>query len=277
VKNESAVLAARTQRSTDNQSMSPTPTPGPNPSVSLTLPSDVISKLIQHDPSPNWAEKWTAYANLGLLAAAIAAGLFTYFGIKQARGIQHAQTFLEISRRWNEEIFRQGRIRIRNMYDPNGKAVDVTEGLKKLKLDNEEQYWESLMTLDFFETMAMNIRYKSITFEMVLELMGKAICTYWDMLSNHISEERAKDDNPKLYIEFQTLAIQIAAAREIKSTSGYVRHRQVRRAQKLRAPDPATPAQETPPAPADRHPQGHIGPDNQSGDKAGLIAPSQQS
>jgi hypothetical protein len=132
---------------------------------------------------------------------------------------------------------------------PNGKAVDVTEGLKKLKLDNEEQYWESLMTLDFFETMAMNIRYKSITFEMVLELMGKAICTYWDMLSNHISEDRAKDDNPKLYIEFQTLAIQIAAAREIKSTSGYVRHRQVRRAQKLRAPDPATPAQETTPHP----------------------------
>ena len=203
----------------------------------VTLHADVLDKLTQHDPSPNWAEKWTAYANLGLLAAAIIAGIFTYFGIKQARRIQHAQTFLEISRRWNEEVFRQGRVRIRNMYDSTQEAVDVTAGLKRLKAYDEEQYWESLMTLDFFETMAMNIRYKSITFEMVLELMSKAICDYWTMLSDHVGEDRDKSDNPKLYIEFQTLAKRIGAAREIKSKNWFVRRCKLRRARKLRVLD----------------------------------------
>jgi hypothetical protein len=138
--------------------MPPAPTPVPNPTAVVNLPLDVISKLAHHDPSPNWAERWTTIGTLALVVTAIVAGVFTYFGIRQARGIQHAQTLLEISRRWNEEKFRQGRIRIRNFYDVNKNPEDVTAELLALKASDEEQYWQSLMTLEFFEIVAMNIR-----------------------------------------------------------------------------------------------------------------------
>jgi hypothetical protein len=209
-----------------------------NPTAAVNLPLDVISRLAEHDPSPNWAERWTTIGTLALVATAIVAGIFTYFGIRQARGIQHAQTFLEISRRWNEEKFRQGRIRIRNFYDVNKNPEDVTAELLALKANNEEQYWQSLMTLEFFEIVAMNIRYNAITFEMVYELMGSTVCLYWKMLSDHIEKKKISEPESKnFYIEFKTLAARIAEIKHISETeeNKYLKRWKIRRARRRRA------------------------------------------
>jgi Domain of unknown function (DUF4760) len=210
----------------------------PNPTAAVNLPLDVISRLAEHDPSPNWAERWTTIGTLALVVTAIMAGVFTYFGIRQARGIQHAQTFLEISRRWNEEKFRQGRIRIRNFYDVNKSPEDVTAKLLALKADNEEQYWQALATLEFFEIVAMNIRYNAITFEMVYELMGSTVCLYWKMLSDHIKKRKESEpDSQNFYIEFETLAARIKEIKRIAETeeNKYLKRWKIRRARRRRA------------------------------------------
>lgn len=221
----------------DNRPMPPTPTPtlSPSPRVMVNFPSDVINKLTQHDSSANWAEQWTAIGTLALVLTAIVAGVFTYFGIRQARGIQHAQTFLEISRRWNETTFREGRIRIRNFYDANKQPEEVTSALLKLKSADEKQYWESLMTLDFFEIMAMNIKYNSITFEMVYDVFGTTVCQYWAMLSDHVKKlQQNAPNNKKYYIEFENLANQITGINNITDKSKYLRRWKMRRVRRQR-------------------------------------------
>jgi hypothetical protein len=215
--------------------MPTTPTPLPTFTTVADVPPDVINKLT----SPNWAEICTAVGTLLLVLTAVLAGIFTLLGIRQTRRIQHAQTFLEISRRWNEEKFRQGRVRIRGYYDaskkPEGdKPQDVTTELDKLKVKNEEEYWESLMTPDFFEIMAMNIRHNSITFEMVYDLMGSIICLYWKMLSHHIHVRRTELNNTKIFVEFENLAYQMGKAANITEKSKHKRRREMRRVQKQR-------------------------------------------
>jgi hypothetical protein len=212
----------------------PTPTPLPSPTVGVELPPDgshtavvhlppdVLNKLYPHDHGPNLAEWCTAIGTLLLVLTAILAGVFTYFGIRQARGIQHAQTLLEISRRWNETRFREGRIRIRNFYESKKDPEEVRIELLKLKDENETQYWESLMTLDFFEIMAMNIKYKSITFKMVYDVFGSVVCLYWAMLSGHVEKQHADDpDSKKYYVEFENLANKINAFNEMIEKKGY--------------------------------------------------------
>jgi Domain of unknown function (DUF4760) len=232
-------IKLRSEHSTaDNQPMPPTPTqtPLPSPTVVVNLPSDVIKKLTQHDPSPNWAEQWTAIGTLALVFTAIVAGVFTYFGIRQARGIQHAQTLLEISRRWNERTFREGRIRVRDFYDANKDPKEVTANLLKLKDDSERQYWESLMTLDFFEIMAMNIKYRSITFEMVYDVFGSVVSLYWTILSDHVNKLHESDPNSKrYYIEFENLANQMTEYNRIVEKNKFLRLWKMRRVRRRRA------------------------------------------
>jgi hypothetical protein len=69
----------------DNQPMPPTLTPTtlPTPRVMVNLPSDVIDKLTQHDPSPNWAETWTA----------IGTHIFTYFAL-----LAHEESQAQVAR-----------------------------------------------------------------------------------------------------------------------------------------------------------------------------------
>jgi Domain of unknown function (DUF4760) len=198
--------SATSQGIIDNQDMPPSP----NPTILANLASDLTTEVAHHDSSPNWADQLTAFSSLALVVTAVIAGIVTLVGLRQARGVQHAQTFSDISQRWNETEFREGRIRIRNLYDAKKEPKDVTSGLVKLKRTNERQYWESLMTLDFFEIVAMNIKYNSVTFDMVYDLMGSAICRYWTMLSDHIEvESETAFDKEKFYCEFKGLAEKI--------------------------------------------------------------------
>jgi hypothetical protein len=130
------------------------------------------------------------------------------------------------------------RIRIRNFYDVNKNPEDVTAELLALKASNEEQYWQSLMTLEFFEIVAMNIRYNAITFEMVYELMGSTVCLYWKMLSDHIEKKKVSEPESKnFYIVFKTLAARIAEIKYIAETeeNKYLRRWKIRRARRRRA------------------------------------------
>lgn len=87
------------------------------------------------------------------------------------------------------------------------KPEDVTAELLALKASDEEQYWQSLMTLEFFEIVAMNIRYNSITFEMVYELMGSTICLYWKMLPDHIEKKKESEPDSKNFISNSKLSL----------------------------------------------------------------------
>jgi Domain of unknown function (DUF4760) len=161
------------------------------------------------DSLPNWAEQWTCFGTWGLVITALVAGWIALRQIKQTRAIEHAQTFLDISRRWNDSLFREARIRIRKFY-ANKDPKEVTEKLLDLRRTREKEYWECIMTLDFFETMAMNIKHNSITLDMVDDVLGSVVCQYWAMLFDYVEHQREGEANDKYYVEFEKLANQIA-------------------------------------------------------------------
>jgi hypothetical protein len=210
--------------------MPPIPTSTPSPS---SLPSGLAS-FVRIILSPGWGEKWSGAGTVVLALTAVAAGGVTLRPLGRARrqnelarASEHGQTFWEISRRWNDSVFREGRIRIRN-YDTAGREKgdgrgpeEVTKRLLALKEVNEKEYWESLMTLDFFETLAMSINYDSISLKMADDVLGFAVWEYWAMLYHFVEQQRRNGEVinkkyyvEKYYVEFEKLANKIADTHE---------------------------------------------------------------
>jgi hypothetical protein len=183
----------------------------------------VIWHYLPHRDSESHAEWVTTYATIGLCVIAIAAAVFTWYQVMQlrrqndqARHVERSQTFLEISRQWNDPEGRKARIEIRNMYRAAGHATHLKiELLRMAESDQPKEvgdYWQCMETVNFFQYVAVLVDDQSIAFETICKVWGFVIWDYWNMLHEFV--EHLRDVPPKdgEYCEaFRKLADDIAA------------------------------------------------------------------
>jgi hypothetical protein len=165
----------------------------------------------------------TAIATVGLVVVAIFAGVAAYRQIKEvrvqvmesrrqtelSRQIELSQTFLELTRRWNDTLFREARMTIREYYGEEKNAVHVRDKLLAMRSvsASKRQYWECVDAIHFFETVAMLIKQDSITFEIVDDVWGFVVWDYWAMLYEFVGYMRDEPPPDGRYcIEFERLA-----------------------------------------------------------------------
>jgi hypothetical protein len=150
------------------------------------------------------------------VVVAIFAGVAAYRQIKEvrvqvmearrqtelSRQIELSQTFLELTRRWNDTLFRE-------YYGEQKNAIHVRDKLLAMRSvsASKRQYWECVEAINFFETVAMLIKQDSITFEIVDDVWGFVVWDYWAMLYKFVGYMRDEPPPDGRYcIEFERLA-----------------------------------------------------------------------
>lgn len=225
--------------------------PGGGKPAVAHLPPDVLDKLYPHDFPPNWAEKWTGVGTVGLVVGAILAAIITYLTLRQGRKSRHAETFRDIVETWGNREFRAVRARIWRVYEdktaegpealenktaqglealgnkaaatseslPDKAAGDperVLQHMRELRVALEDDYWELLIPLEFFENAGMLVKYRAISIQMVDNSLGLLVCEYWKMLRPFIYARRRgipdwpDERDPGYYEEFERLAKRIS-------------------------------------------------------------------
>jgi hypothetical protein len=180
---------------------SPMPPPLPSPPPA---PSGVLD-------TPNWAEQVTGVATLALVIVTALPLLFTAYQLRQGRRGQQDQTFLEMTRRWNDPVFRRARIRIREYYDTNHDPNGVREKLLALRGRSKESYWECVEAINFFETLATLVRGGAIKLQTVDRVWGFIVWDYYSILYQFIRYQQQQPPPDETFgAEFKWLADAIA-------------------------------------------------------------------
>jgi hypothetical protein len=166
---------------------------------------------------PNWADIMTGVGTVALAGIALLAGVLTAAGYLFARRSQHAETYNEVSKRWNDSGFRGVRWRLVS-YHNDGKPDEDTEfGPDKLRdklvglRDFQDFEFFRLQTaMDFFEDLAMLVRYRAISIKMVDDSLGGIVCLYWRMLRTFVFRQRETLSDAEYCQEFEGLAKRIS-------------------------------------------------------------------
>jgi hypothetical protein len=181
--------------------------------ISVPIVRDFLFSVwhyIPHRDSESHAEWVTAYATIGLCVIAIAAAVFAWYQVmqlrrqnEQSRHVERSQTFLEISRQWNDPEGRKNRINIREIYYGAGHAVHLKDELLRMaKSDNPDEvarYWQCMETVNFFQYVAVLVDDGSIAFDTICRAWGFVIWDYWTMLHKFVEYERGVPPKDKEY------------------------------------------------------------------------------
>lgn len=186
----------------------------------------VVWHYLPHRDSEPHAEWVSTYATIGLCVIAIAAAIFAWYQVMQlrrqndqARHVERSQTFLEISRQWNDPVGRKARIDIRNMYYAAGHATHLKDELLRMAASDQPkevaEYWQCMETVNFFQYVAVLVDDGSIAFETICKVWGFVIWDYWTMLHEFVEHQRGVPPNDREYCEaFGKLADKIAAKKD---------------------------------------------------------------
>lgn len=170
------------------------------------------------EAAPNWAEVVTALttallaiATIGLAIAAFLA-LFTIRETRratnEARRARHAETMTEAARRWNDPLFRGLRAKVQKLIADGGE-----EGLKdemmKLRETHDPQYYELLTVPDYFEDLAILMKYRAVTFEMLDDSLGITAANYWTLWWPFVRDLRVVLNDDRAYENFKDLGERI--------------------------------------------------------------------
>jgi hypothetical protein len=92
----------------------------------------------------------------------------------------------------------------------------VLQHMRELRVALEDDYWELLIPLEFFENAGMLVKYRVISIQMVDNSLGLLVCEYWKMLRPFIYARRRgipdwpDERDPGYYEEFERLAKRIS-------------------------------------------------------------------
>ena len=182
----------------------------------------IIWHYLPHRDSESHAEWVTTYATIGLCVIAIAAAIFALYQVMQlrrqndqARHVERSQTFLEISRQWNDPEGRKTRIDIRSIYYGAGHATRLKDELLRMAKSNHPdevgEYWKCMETVNFFQYVAVLVYDQSIAFETICKVWGFVIWDYWTMLHKFVEYQRDVPPKDEEYCKaFGQLAHDIA-------------------------------------------------------------------
>lgn len=193
----------------------PTPTPTPMPCLTPSGGLCVVVNLPRDHP--NWADIMTGVGTVVLAGTALIAGVLTAAGYLFARRSQHAETYNQVSTRWNDSQFRGVRWRLVSYHNDGNPNEDKELGPGKLKekmvglRDRQDFEFFRLQTaMDFFEDLAMLVRYRAISIKMVDDSLGGIVCLYWRMLREFVLQQRTTLHDAEYCQEFEGLAKKIS-------------------------------------------------------------------
>jgi hypothetical protein len=173
--------------------------------------------VIPTDPKgPSWADIVTAFST-GILAVA---AILALGAIAEARRARNALQMTELSRRWDEEVNRTVRKKIKDYAanGPDGTTYQTPgpDGLKasvlKLREENAEDYRLLLTDPNFLEDLAILVQRRGIDFGIVNLSLGYIVAYRWSLWKPTIDAFRTEANEPLIYREFEELAKRIAKA-----------------------------------------------------------------
>lgn len=97
-----------------------------------------------------------------------------------------------------------------------GDPERVLQHMRELRVALEDEYWELLIPLEFFENAGMLVKYRAISIQMVDNSLGLLVCEYWKMLRPFIYARRRgipdwpDERDPGYYEESERLAKRIS-------------------------------------------------------------------
>ncbi|MEE6175628.1 DUF4760 domain-containing protein [Mycobacterium sp. 050134] len=147
------------------------------------------------------------------------AALFALTTIILTRRAGHAQATTEAANRWNEEAFRNARARFRGLIATGG-PEKLRDEMMKLRAAGSKDYYDLLAILDYFEDLAILLRYRAITFPIVYDSLGGTVNYYWTNCEAFVKALRA-EGTATVYQCFEQLGNRIA--REAKSHKAWTR------------------------------------------------------
>jgi hypothetical protein len=193
----------------------------------LVIPTD--------NKGPNWAE----IANLFLASTLAIVAILALGTIRQARHArieaqtaQNALQMNELSRRWDDEVNRQVRTKVRE-YAKNGLPRrllrsprrfgvgawttarigpdQLKECMVRLREDNDPEYRQLLTEPNLVEDLAILVQRGGIDFEIVDLSLGPTIAYQWSRWKATAHWLREVRNDPCIFREFEDLARQIRA------------------------------------------------------------------
>lgn len=169
------------------------------------------------DPvGPNWAEILTAVFTFVLSVAAILA----LDAVKESRNARNAEHMADLSRRWDEAPFLEVRRKVKRYADIGLDSFDhvappgpyrFMESVLKLGEDNASDYWKLLTDPNFLENLAILVNRGGMDYELVNDSLGYTVPYRWSLWQPSVQYWRTRDHNKELYMNFETLALKIAA------------------------------------------------------------------
>ncbi|SUA03096.1 Uncharacterised protein [Mycolicibacterium fortuitum] len=171
-------------------------------------------------PEPNWSEITLTIATVVMAVATVAlaiGALLALLAIGEARRARHAEAMTEAGRRWNEPAFRTQRAKVKARIDKVGAEAFKDEMMKLRDSEDEEhaeKYYGLLAIPDYFEDLAILVKYHAITFRIVDDSLGTTVVRHWGNWWPFIRELRVVLGDPKTYEHFQRLAEDISRTGE---------------------------------------------------------------
>jgi hypothetical protein len=156
---------------------------------------------------PNWADVTTAITTVLLALAALIA--LAQIVLMRRAGLAESAT--EAARRWSEPSFQRASAKIQ-AYLKKGGPENLKVEVMKLLDENSPEYYELLTIPDYFEDLAILIKYRAITFRIVDDAYGLTALAYWRDCQPLVVALREKDQ--RVYNNFQILGNRIASKRE---------------------------------------------------------------
>jgi hypothetical protein len=179
----------------------------------LTSDFDLLADAGPGGEGPNWAEitlaLWTVV--LAIATCALAVGAFLALGgLKESRRDRNVTAMTDMSRRWDDDHFRDVR---RKIQDYAGQEVSSRKALKdkvvQLRESNDPEYRELLTEPSFLEDLSILVKYEGIDFEIVKDSLGYIVWDRWCLWQPTIDELRGLRNEPSVFEYFQYLAERI--------------------------------------------------------------------
>jgi hypothetical protein len=150
---------------------------------------------------PFWPHTASDWAPLVGLVFVVLAAIYGFVQLRQATQARHAALFADLSRRWSEPAMEE----CRHLADTH--KDDIRAFVEELFSRNDKDYYRILRSMDFFEDLAVMVKVKEISFEVVKESLGGSVVVEWSFWKPVVEYLRAYEkDDPLVYANFEALA-----------------------------------------------------------------------
>ncbi len=151
----------------------------------------------------DWAAVVTAVAVLG-------AAVFAWFQVRVVRETRHSQVMSAYYERWGEEQLRTAR-RLTARTSPQEMLTKLETALAT------DEYYLMVLIPEFFEDLALSVKHRAVTLEVVDEWIGGEVASTWRRWSLVAKKAReGSPSQPRALANFEALEADVLALQKLR-------------------------------------------------------------